>query len=231
MFNENIKLTGHVSIKKYNADGILIDEKEVQNLVVSSGKEFIASRLISDDLPPMQYMAVGDDSTATSLGQTSLQNELGRVATTGTVSTVQSRFDAVFGPGVATGSIVEAGIFNTTSTAIKSFNGSTNVNSTTDQINITNHGFSGGDLVTYTNGGATSITGLSSSGVYAVIVIDADNIQLAEIATPGTPIDITATSGTTHQLSYGSMLCRTIFPVISKSSSETISISWVVTVG
>lgn len=236
MVKDNIKLTGKLSIKKYNKDGVLVETKEVPNLVVTAGKEFIASRIASNTASPMGYMAIGDDNSATGLGQTSLTNELARVAATPSESGAIITFDATFGPAVGTGALVEGGIFNTDSSNVYSFDGDLDVDDTSDQITITSHGFTAGDQVTYTDGGATAITGLSDEGVYYVIVIDANTIQLASsynnaIATTPVQINITGTSGTTHKLNYGTMLCRTIFPVINKSAAETVAISWAVTVG
>ena len=47
MLQDSIKLTGRLSIKKYNDKDELIFETEVPNLVVTAGKEYIAGRLIS----------------------------------------------------------------------------------------------------------------------------------------------------------------------------------------
>jgi len=234
MLNESIKLTGRLSIKKYNKKKELVETKEVPNLIVTSGKEFIASRLVANTLDVMGYMSIGDDNSVPALGQTSLQNELARVASTESSSGVSATFDASFGPGVGTGSLVEAGIFNTSDSSVKTFDGDTDVTNSSDNIAIIGHGFQTGDLVTYTDGGSATITGLTDGGTFYVIRIDDDNLKLATSETnanAGTAIDITGTSGATHKLSYGSMLCRTTFPVINKGATETVAISWVITVG
>jgi len=78
------------------------------------------------------------------------------------------------------------------------------------------------------------VVGLTDGGTYYVIRIDANTLKLASSyanAIAGTAIGITSGIGSNHKLTYGTMLCRTTFPVITKSSSETIAISWVVTVG
>jgi hypothetical protein len=146
MFKSSVKMSGRLIIKKFNEKQELIYQTEVENLVVTAGKNFIASRIVSGSATVMGYMAIGDDATVSALAQTDLGNELARIATSG-ASAVDNNitFTASFGAGVGTGSLQEAGIFNDSST--------------------------------------------------------------------------------------GTMLCRTTFPVITKTSGETIAISWVVSVG
>jgi len=235
MLKDSIKLTGRLSIKKYDKEGKVNYEKEVPNLVVTSGKEFIAQRLCNNDFDVMSHMAVGDDSSTAAVAQTALQNELARVAvSSATPSGVSATFNATFGAGTGTGALVEAGIFNAASSSVLSFDGDNDVDDASDNITISSHGFTTADKVTYTDGGNVAITGLSDGGTYYVIVIDPNTIQLATSesnANAGTQINITGTSGTGHKLTAGTMLCRTTFPVINKSATETVAISWVITVG
>jgi hypothetical protein len=234
MLEENIKLTGRLSIKKYNQDGKEVFKTEVPNLVVTSGKEFIASRLVSNTADVMGYMSVGDDNSTAVNAQTALQNELARVAVTSSISGTQTTFDATFGPGTGTGALVEAGILNTASSSVKTFDGDNDVSDVNDTITIVSHGFITGDKITYTDGGSTTLTGLNDGGTYYIINVDPNTVKLATSssnASAGTAIDITGTTGVTHKLTYGTMLCRTTFPVINKSATETVAISWVVTVG
>jgi hypothetical protein len=83
----------------------------------------------------------------------------------------------------------------------------------------------------------TRVTGnLTDGGTYYIIRDSIDTIKLAStytnaIAGSPTAISILSGTGSEHQLVYGDMLCRTTFPVISKSPSETVAISWTVTVG
>lgn len=235
MLKDTFKLTGRLSIKKYNEKGEVVLEQDVKNLVVTSGKEFIASRLANNDFDPMGYMAVGDDSSTAAVSQTSLQNELNRVAvSSATPSGTSTTFNATFGAGVATGALQEAGVFNTSGSNVKTFDGDNDVDDANDTITINTHNFTTADKVTYTDGGNTAISGLLDGGTYYVIVVDPNTIKLAASAanaSAGTQINITGTSGAGHKLTYGTMLCRTTFPVINKSATETVAISWVVTVG
>jgi hypothetical protein len=116
MLKSSIKLTGSLLIKKFSEDNKLIYETEVPNLVVTTGKQFIASRIISNSSSAMTHMAIGSDATVGALAQTALLNQLARVTFTSTsTSTNTVTFNASFGAGIGTGSIVEAGVFNASS--------------------------------------------------------------------------------------------------------------------
>ena len=235
MLQSSIKLTGKLVIKKFDATNKLVYETEVKNLVVTSGKQFIASRIVESSADVMGFMAIGDDASSASTIQTTLVNELARVAVDSkTASGVNSTFVATYPAGTGTGNIVEASITNTSGSSVISFDGDIDVDDGGDSITYVAHGFVTGDLVTYTDGGNTAITNLTDGAQYYIIKSTNDVVKLASSsanATAGTAINITGTSGAGHKLSKGTMLCRTTFPVIAKSSSETLAVSWVITVG
>jgi hypothetical protein len=115
MLNDQLKVTGAVQIQLFNKDGSLKDTREIKNLVVTGGKEFIAARMVGTP-NEMSHMAIGAGSTAAASGQTALVSELGRVAlasdsATGAVVTYVANFPA----GTGTGAVVEAGVFNNSS--------------------------------------------------------------------------------------------------------------------
>jgi hypothetical protein len=84
----------------------------VPNLVVTSGFGYIAGR-IAGNTQAMSHMAVGTINTAPNISQTTLESELSRVELTGSGSVGSTAtFNATFGPNVASGTLVEAGIFN-----------------------------------------------------------------------------------------------------------------------
>lgn len=123
------------------------EEYNFNNLVVSVGKTYIASRMSSNTSNVMSHMAVGTNGTPATSGDTTLNTELSRIALTvtgGTPSSNTVTYSATFGPGVGTGGLEEAGVFN--------------------------------------------------------------------------------------DAAAGSMLCRTTFPVINKQASDTITITWVVSI-
>lgn len=368
MFKSNLKLTGKLNIKKYEADK-LVYETNVKNLVVTSGKEYVANRLIGSEEPlvaagsfvagyrytivslgstnwntaagttgityavgdifkaavvgsgtglatksnAIGYMAIGDDSSGTAVSQTSLIKETARVSLeTVTTDGSNASFSAIFPAGVGTGNIYEAGLFNTPTDRVLTFDGDAAVNNADNKITKTSHGLLSGDKITYVDGGGTAlrtgtianvtgsisgttlnvssvtdgtivvgatvtgvgvtagtiitalgtgtggtgtytvsvsqsvdtisiittrVTGnLTDGGTYYVIRLNNNELKLAATyanAIAGSPVAINILSGIgdNHKIIYGDMLCRTTFPVISKSPSETVAISWTVTVG
>ena len=143
---DNISMKGKLKIVLRDKDGKIKDQREVKNLVVDAGKDYIASRMEGTSSAVMSHMALGTGTTAAAQGDTTLETELDRNALDSTtVSNNDVTYVATYAAGDATGAITEAGILN---------------NST------------GGDL-----------------------------------------------------------LCRTVFPVVNKGASDSLSISWTVTVG
>lgn len=146
MFNDKIKVTGKLNITLINELGIVTEDIEIDNLVVTAGKGYIASRMKDASATAMSHMAIGTGSTSPAAGNTGLGSESNRQSLASTnVSGADVTYACTFGAGNGTGAITEAGIFN------------------------------------------------ASSG--------------------------------------GTMLCRTTFSVINKGANDTLSVSWVVTVG
>lgn len=115
MLTDAIKITGDVTIQLFNADGSVKDKREIKNLVVTTGKEFIAGRMTGTPTA-MSHMAVGAGTTAAAAGDTSLQSELGRVAlTSGVTAGAVTTYVASFPAGTGTGAVTEAGILNASS--------------------------------------------------------------------------------------------------------------------
>ncbi|WP_396190153.1 hypothetical protein [Flavobacterium sp.] len=117
MFNEQLKLSGELSIVLKDKDGNVKDQRELKNLVVDSGLAFIISRMVGTAKAVMSHMALGSSTTATASGQTDLVSMLGAreaidsTTINGSVNqkvTYVSNFEA----GDATGAVTEAGIFN-----------------------------------------------------------------------------------------------------------------------
>lgn len=127
----DMKVTGMVNVKHFNAAGDLLNEFDVPNAVVVGGLGFIATRLTNSPSVQMSHMALGAVGTANTLvGGVYTNTELGfqltgggdgntgRVALTtpgGTAVGPSVTYGATFASGVATGSVQEAGIFNASS--------------------------------------------------------------------------------------------------------------------
>lgn len=115
MFNDKLKVRGDVHIQMRRASG-LVEDFYFKNLVVDLGKGFIASRMVGNTPNVMSHMAVGTNNTAPAGSQTTLLAEAARVAldSAGSAGPVVT-YTATFGPGVGTGALVEAGLFNAAS--------------------------------------------------------------------------------------------------------------------
>ena len=115
MINDNIKVTGELKLTLTKPDGN-IHETVVPNIVVTDGKEYIASRMKDASATAMSHMAIGTGSTAAAAGDSALGNEAGRVSLTSTTVTSNAvAYVATFGAGTGTGAITEAGILNASS--------------------------------------------------------------------------------------------------------------------
>lgn len=109
--NDQLQLKGHLQIH-------LNDElvQDVDNLVVTTGKNYVASRIKDATATAMSHMAVGSGTTAAAAGDTALGTELGRVSLTSTaVSNAVVTYTATFAAGTGTGAVTEAGILNASS--------------------------------------------------------------------------------------------------------------------
>lgn len=114
MINEDLKLRGDVAIVLKDKNGNVKDSREIHNLVVSSGLEFICSRMAGVSADVMSHMALGSSTTAAAAGDTDLGSILGSrealdstTASSNTITYVSS-----FEAGEGTGAVTEAGIFN-----------------------------------------------------------------------------------------------------------------------
>tara|TARA_R110000822_G_scaffold139730_2_gene277323 strand:+ start:10666 stop:11106 length:441 start_codon:yes stop_codon:yes gene_type:complete len=116
MIHDTIKMTGDLKIVLTDANGQIKHEQEIKNLVVTVGKNYIASRMKDATATAMTHMAIGSGTTAAANGDTTLETELGRVALTSTtVTTNNVAYVATFPAGTGTGAVTEAGLFNAVS--------------------------------------------------------------------------------------------------------------------
>jgi len=111
MIKDDFKLKGKLAIA-LNGDVV----QEVDNLVVTAGKGYVASRIKDASATAMSHMAIGSGSTSAAAGDTALGSELGRVALTSTnVSGAVVTYVATFAAGTGTGAVTEAALLNASS--------------------------------------------------------------------------------------------------------------------
>ena len=115
MINDTIKVTGELKLTLTNPDGNT-HETVIPNIVVTDGKEYIASQMKDASATAMSHMAIGTGSTAAAAGDAALGTESGRVALTSTTVTSNAvAYVATFPAGTGTGAVTEAGILNASS--------------------------------------------------------------------------------------------------------------------
>ncbi len=111
MLKEKLKVTGRVKI---HINGKLVEE--IDNLVVTTGKEWIASKFYAAGSPgdDMSHIGIGTGTTAADVSDTALETPIGARAalTSTTVSTNTVEYVATIAAGIGTGAITEAGVFN-----------------------------------------------------------------------------------------------------------------------
>jgi len=113
--NETPKATGLVTVVHTNSAGETVKQYTVPNLVVTTGKNHIAEKIVAGPGVPvsMTHMAIGTGSATPAAIDTQLGTQQARVPLSGsTVNGSQITYTAQFDPEDGEGAITEAGIFN-----------------------------------------------------------------------------------------------------------------------
>lgn len=115
-FKELVGITGRLTCVLRDYKGNIKESFTVDNLVVSTGKTYIASRMAGTSAGVMSHMGIGTGTATPSTADTTLATEAGRVSMSSfTASTNTITGAATFPAGTGTGAITEAGIFNASS--------------------------------------------------------------------------------------------------------------------
>jgi len=113
--HERMRLQGTVTHELRDSAGRLLLRETDHNLVVDDGLNLVAVLLSGSGAAP-SHMAIGSDNKPPDPPDEALGNELVRVAfTSATVTDNVITWVGTFGPGVGTGTVQEAGIFNASS--------------------------------------------------------------------------------------------------------------------
>ena len=118
MISDNLQMRGRLTIVVTAPDGSVKDEQTVENLVVTTGKNYVASRMAGTSANVMSHMAIGTGSTAAAAADTTLGTESARVSLT---STTNNNNDVVYvatfpaNTPASAAAITEAGLFNASS--------------------------------------------------------------------------------------------------------------------
>ena len=227
MLQDTFKVTGNVLLRRYDENGILNLEREHKNLVVNAGKQLIASRMAADTRPAITITATsgtGSVATITYDTQTVIPYEVGSYVTISgvvpagyrgtyrvkTASTTQITIDSTtIGPLSTTG-IIDS-LYNGTIKTMRIGESNTVANlSDTALVNQVGNVTLFSSAYSVANGTADIVyialfpagTGTSTSGIAEAALMNDSNI----------------------------MLCRTVFPLVTKSALESLEIFWTVTI-
>lgn len=109
---DNVKLTGLPTLTLRDASGAIKQILTVPNLVVNSGKQWLAGRAAGTP-EVMTHMAIGTGNLTPGVSDVALGGELARVLLTSTSVTASTiTYTCTFDAGVGTGALYEAGILN-----------------------------------------------------------------------------------------------------------------------
>ena len=208
---DSLKVTGDVKIR---LNGEVV--RHIPNTVVDAGKAWMTDRLDGSPESVMAAIAIGTNNTAVGASDVALNTEIARVtldATTVTANTIE--YTATFPAGTGTGAIVEAGILNIDdSTTLHVHDGADNAAVLTDSTaSFTNDALIGATLYNLTDGSDTVVTDNGATTITGVLANGTDDDW-----------DI----GDSYSL--GKMLARTVFGAINKDASDSLSITWQVTI-
>lgn len=115
MLKDTVKTIGKLDVVLTDENGKVKESFTVPNLVVQTGKNFIAHRMTGGGNTVMSHMSIGTNNTAAALNNTTLGTETARVSlTSATVASNVVTYVATFNPGTpaTANAITEAGIFN-----------------------------------------------------------------------------------------------------------------------
>ena len=120
MLKDSIKTIGTLDIVLTDENGSVKDQFTVPNLVVSTGRNYIAHRMTGSGNTTMSHMAVGTNNTAAALTDTTLGTETARVSLTSATNSAPGNvvtYVATFNPGTpaTANALTEAAIFNAAS--------------------------------------------------------------------------------------------------------------------
>lgn len=110
---DSLKVKGRVGIVLKDKDGQIKETREVNNLVVTTGLAYIASRMADNGDGAMSHMALGAGTAAPVAGDTALGSQLeARKAVSVSHSGGTVTYTATFGANESEGAVTEAGIFD-----------------------------------------------------------------------------------------------------------------------
>lgn len=224
MLQDTFKVTGNVLLRRYDENGVLNLEREHKNLVVTTGKQLIASRMIADTRPAISGISItgnGSVATVTYSAQTVIPYEVGSYVSISGSGAYNGSYRVI------TASTTQITITSTLNTTVTGGQIDSLYNGTIKTMRI-------GESNTVANLSDTAlINEKGSAGLFSsqVNVTDtsADIIYVA-LFTAGVGTSASGIAEAALMNENNKMLCRTVFPLITKSALESLEIFWTVTI-
>jgi hypothetical protein len=105
--------TGELEIVLRDSQGNIKETIKAKNLVVASGKTYLASRATGTSSNIMSHMAIGTATSTPTASDTQLGTEAGRVTLASSSNSANAiTYTATFPAGTGTGAITEAAVLN-----------------------------------------------------------------------------------------------------------------------
>lgn len=224
---DTFKVTGNVFLRRYDENGNVNLEREHKNLVVATGKQLIAARLAADTRPAISTTFVsgnGTIATITYSAQPAAPYEVGSyISVSGvvpdgfngvhrveTVSTTQVTFFSNLIGTMSTAGIIDS-LYNGTVKTMR-------IGESTTVANLSDTALLNEKASVNITSSKANVTGSNSSVTYIALFP----------AGSGTSTDGIAEAALMNE--NNKMLCRTVFPLVTKAAGESLEIFWTVTI-
>lgn len=110
--NETAVPEGSVRVVLTDSTGAVKFQYEGKNLIVQTGKNFLAGAVVAASPTPFSNIAIGTGVVAATNADTTLGTEVARLPFAGAVVANVASLSVTFPAGTGSGALTEAGIFN-----------------------------------------------------------------------------------------------------------------------
>lgn len=228
---DTFKITGDLLIKTFDERGILVNEVAHKNLVVTTGKQLIASRIYSDTRNGINITGssgTGSFATLTFAAQPVAPYEIGTYITVTGNGVAANNGDKLVTACTTTSVTFEGTGTTSSATGVISslYNGTIN----TMKIGESETASNLSDVDLYSTAQSATLTAAGNS---RSLVVSDQNAYLVYIATfpaeGGAGVDRSIREAGLFNAS-NKMMCRSTFPLTTKLKTQTLQIFWTVTI-
>jgi hypothetical protein len=231
MLQDTFKVTGQILLRRYDENGNLNLEREHKNLVVTTGKQLIASRLFCDTRAMIPITSITASSPAIGSATINFATQLTVPYDVGAYVTISGAIPIGYN-----------GTYRVKSVTLSTIVIDTNVTgtmTTAGQIDP----LPNSNVKTMKVGEGDTVANLSDISLYTEIgtgvplyssALDFEDDKASVVYIAFFPAGTsTSTAGLREAALVNStpkMLCRTVFPTVTKSALESLEIFWTVTI-